>query len=72
MGISGKRTPAGEVELMIQLRRLGWSVNEVARELDCDRRTILRRASAVVIAARIESERQAAEKAAEEKSKNAR
>jgi hypothetical protein len=44
MGTSGRRTPAAEVELMLRLRCEGWSVRKIARELECDPKTILRRA----------------------------
>jgi hypothetical protein len=42
MGISGKRISAGEIEAMMRLRVLGWSLRQVARELDYEVRTVLK------------------------------
>lgn len=64
MGISGKRISAGEVEAMMRLRVLGWSLRRVARELDYEVRTVLKYAPRWKVDERIRRE------AAENNSKN--
>lgn len=44
MGTSGRRTPAADVERMLQLRAEGWSLSKIVREMGVDRKTVLRRA----------------------------
>ena len=63
MGVPGKRTPAGEVEAMVRLRCLGWSVRRVARECDVDTKTVMRCAPLRVVVARLTAVRLASEAA---------
>lgn len=50
MGISGQATPIAVVVRIIELRRLGWSMREVMRELDLHADTVARYGARALIA----------------------
>jgi hypothetical protein len=74
MGISGQATPIAVVVRIIELRRRGWSVRDVMRELDLQIGTVAKYGScsliarpdalAVVIAARVKAKAMVAAKRA--------
>jgi hypothetical protein len=80
MGISGKELTIAEVVEVIRLRRLGWSIREVMRELDLQIATVAKYGSrslvanpnalAIIIAARTKAKARVAAKRSMERKKS--